>query len=355
VSAPAGKLRVAVAVLDQLARSRAPRSPVARKARAILFRAFSADPCKQRALACAATRLGLAPEAVLNQLFDDMPEERALAALPETVDPIGLALQCNQAIVAGLLYRALRVRVTARGNVRALVRHAKLVGLLCIAAAGHAKQQLILELSGPYALFRHTRIYGRALASLIPRLAWCHEFRLEADCVTGIGGEIGRLVLRSGDPIAPARELARFDSQVEERFARAFEKLASEWDLIREARAVPVGDGLIFPDFELRHRGTGECWLLEVAGYWTPEYVARKLAQLRAAQLAHLIVCLDEARACADGSLDAIGHVIRYRKWLDPRAVIAIIDPLLFEKLSADCARQASVRGSGSRAKPTAR
>lgn len=36
-----------------------------------------------------------------------------------------------------------------------------------------------LEISEPFALFGRTRIYARALTSLVPRLSWCHTPRLE--------------------------------------------------------------------------------------------------------------------------------------------------------------------------------
>jgi predicted nuclease of restriction endonuclease-like RecB superfamily len=198
------------------------------------------------------------------------------------------------------------------------------MGLLCSAAPGTSKDEVALEISGPYSLFRHTRIYGRALSSLVPRLSWCNSYRLEADCVLG-EQQVGRLVLRSGDPVCPARELAPFDSKVEERFARGFQKLARDWDVIREPRAIDVGGSLFFPDFELKHRSTGESWLLEIMGYWTPEYVRNKLAKLRAAGLEQLILCIDEQRCCADELLELNARVVRYRRKLDARAVLAIV------------------------------
>lgn len=198
--------------------------------------------------------------------------------------------------------------------------------------SGASKHEVVLEMSGPYGLFRHTRLYGRALASLVPRLARCHAYRLEADCALG-DGQVVRLAIRSGDPIAPARELPSFDSQVDERFARAFGKLARSWQVVREPRPVPVGDGLMFPDFELVHTGTGERWLLEIVGFWTPEYVARKLAQLRAARIERMIVCLDQERCCAEGALEEVGYVVRYERKVDPRDVIAIVDPALSGQL----------------------
>jgi predicted nuclease of restriction endonuclease-like RecB superfamily len=109
---------------------------------------------------------------------------------------------------------------------------------------------------------------------------------------------------------------------------------------VREPRPVAVGEALMFPDFELVHPGTGERWLLEIVGFWTPEYVARKLEQLRAARIERMIVCLDRERCCAEGALDAVGRVVHYRRWVDPRDVIAIVDPILFGQLPAPTLRK---------------
>ena len=131
VVAPAGKLRVALGVLDHLAKDCAPRGVVPRKLRAIVFREATKTSSRPSALARAATRLGLTPQAVSEGLFCDLPDERRLAALPDPMDTTEFALLCNEAIVVALLHKALRVRIAARGNVRAVVRHAKLTGLLC--------------------------------------------------------------------------------------------------------------------------------------------------------------------------------------------------------------------------------
>lgn len=329
VPTPASKLRVALGVLDRLAQDRAKPVVLPRRLRAAVFRAATKSLSRAQALEHAADEFDITVGALLDGLFSDLPNERPLEPLTAALDPSAFAVLCNEAIVSSLLHRALSVRVLARGNVRAVVRHAKLVGLLCLARLGPAADDVTLDLSGPYALFRHTRIYGRALASLVPRLARCNSFRLEADCVMGKGEPTGRLVLRSGDPIASARELPRFDSLVEQRFARDFGKLALEWDVVREPVPIVVGDALTFPDFELRHRTTGQRWLLEIVGYWTPEYLTRKLATLQQMQCHRLIVCIDEERSCADGTLEELSHVVRYKRRLDPRPVIAIIDPLL--------------------------
>ncbi len=333
LDAPRGKLMLATRVLDRAARDHVSSAVPPRQIRALLFQEAAATPDRAQAIARAAQRLGVDAQTVQDALFADLAAERLLAEIEATTVE-QLALRCNVELIAQWLSRALRVRVTAAGKVRAVVRHAKLMGLLCHAVPSAREDHACLEISGPFALFRHTRIYARALTSLVPRLAWCHTFRLEADCVLGAGDQVGRLVLRHGDPIFPARELPAFDSKLEERFAKGFGKLAPHWDVVREPVALLAGDALIFPDFELRHRSTGERWLLEIVGYWTPEYLQKKLAALREARCERLILCIDEERCCSDDALSAVAaHVVRYRKKLDPRAVLAMVDPSAYRAL----------------------
>jgi hypothetical protein len=120
--------------------------------------------------------------------------------------------------------------------------------------------------------------------------------------------------------------LAVYDSKPEERFAQDFRRVAPDWDLIREPEAVQAGDTLIFPDFALRHRGDGRRWLVEIVGFWTREYVERKLALLRATGRRDLVLCVDASRNCADGTLPSSSHVILFRRRLDARAVLHLIE-----------------------------
>src|SRR5256712_13806947 len=122
-----------------------------------------------------------------------------------------------------------------------------------------------VDLAGPFALFRNTRLYGRALGELVPLLAWCPRFRLRAECV--FQGRRLSLQLGTGDPIFPASAPRRYDSRLEERFAREFRRLAPAWDVIREPEPITAGDTLVFPDFALRHRSDpARTWLPEIVG-----------------------------------------------------------------------------------------
>lgn len=158
----------------------------------------------------------------------------------------------------------------------------------------------------------------------MPLLTWCPRFRLRADC--SLRGRSWILELGSRDPIFPGREPRRYDSKLEERFAADFRRIAPEWDVVREPEPVRAGAGLIFPDFALQHRHHGWRWLLEIVGFWTPEYVARKLALLRAARLANLILCVDESRNCAREDLPPSTRVVRFRRRIDAGHVLRLIE-----------------------------
>ena len=137
-------------------------------------------------------------------LFDDLLEERAVPEIDTGLSPPDLALMANLALIQGFLFRAAEVEVALTGNSRAIVRQAKLRGLLTTVRQPPESASALLEVSGPFSLFRKTLLYGRALSELVPLLAWCNEFDLQASCHLGRGQIRGTLKLRTGDPFLPA-------------------------------------------------------------------------------------------------------------------------------------------------------
>ena len=147
---------------------------------------------------------------------------------------------------------------------------------------------------------------------------------LQAECV--VDGRRVILQLATGDPIFPADAPRQYDSRLEERFAREFQRLAPDWDVLREPEPISAGAVLIFPDFALQRRShPGPRWLVEIAGFWTPDYLARKVALYRAARVSNLVLCIDEARNCADADLPPSALVVRFRRRVDAAAVLRAI------------------------------
>ena len=323
---PPEKLKLAIEALSRARRGRRTAAVVPpKRARALVFaEAARALAAPEATLSTVAESLGITTIALRDSLFADLPGERLVAAPARPTSATELASRTNLALVQRLLFRATRLRIDVEGNTRAVVRQAKWRGLICIVTDRPERGGASLEISGPFALFRHTGLYGRAVGELIPLLGWCSRFSLAADCV--LDGRPYTLQLATGDPIFPADAPRHYDSHLEERFAREFRRAAPDWDITREPEPISAGETLIFPDFVLQQRSDpGQRWLLEIVGFWTPGYVARKLALYQKARVANLILCIDEARTCASADLPTGARVVRFRRRVNPADVLCAV------------------------------
>jgi uncharacterized protein len=296
--------------------------------RALLFGAAAASQAPPPTVATeVAARLGLTRDTLDAIVFSDLPAEREVRAPASIPSAAEVALHTNLAIAQAVVMRASHVAVHVEGGLRPIVRLAKLRGLLCNVAAPTAGALPRLDISGPFSLFRHTLVYGRALAELLPHLAWCARFQLSA--VARLRGRLAHVSMESGDPIFPAHQPAAFDSRLEERFAHDLTRLAPDWDVLREPTPVAAGTSLIFPDFLVRHRIHPERQaLVEIVGFWTPEYLADKFARLRQATLPAFVLCIDADRACAPTDLPPGMPVVTFRRRVDAAAVMREIERL---------------------------
>ena len=323
---PVVKVRLAAHVLARLQGRHRIRAPVApRRARAVLFEAAAREQAPSSAVQIsAAAAFGVTAQELADSLFADLPGERLIGPIGAPMSPHELALRVNLVLVQSLLWHAARVRIYVHGHTRALIRHARLRGLICSVTDRGGTDDVCIDLSGPLALFRRTRLYGRALGEIVPLLSWCGRFRLYAECV--LDGRPAKLQLRTGDPLFPGTAPRPYDSRLEERFAQEFRKLAPDWDVVREPEPINAAATQVFPDFALLHRANpARRWLLEIVGFWTPEYVARKLARYRSARLPNLILCIDEERNCASADLPPNARVLRFRRRVDPASVLRVV------------------------------
>ncbi|HSF18296.1 MAG TPA: DUF790 family protein [Vicinamibacteria bacterium] len=325
-TAPPLKLAAAMRVLRRWFRSGEPRRVDAVRARRHVFElAARAGWQREATVLEAARRLGVGASELEETLFSDVPGERRVRVPDPGPGAFELSMRVNTALAQDLLHRASEIEVSAYESVRAIVRHARLRGLICSVRPGDRPSESRIDVSGPFSLFRHTRVYGQALGELVPLLARSPRFLITAHC--RLEGGLIPFQVGSGDPLLPATEPRRYDSKLEERFARDFSRLAPDWEVLREPEAVPSRGTLIFPDFLLRHRlEPSRRWLVEILGFWTRDYVVRKLERLRDAAIPNLILCIDEERRCSESDLPAHTRVIRFRKRVEVARVLDIIN-----------------------------
>jgi len=89
--------------------------------------------------------------------------------------------------------------------------------------------------------------------------------------------------------------LIKYDSAAEESFALQFRAVQSGWTLKREPEPVPTGKQVIIPDFSIERAGIKI--YLEIVGFWTEEYLLRKIEKLKQVE-PKMLLLVDEALAC---------------------------------------------------------
>lgn len=331
--------RAAQAVLKVLGRTWSRRVMAAARPaeiRKTLFEHAGRGALRRQALECAAADLGISPKDLLDGLFADLPSERRIIAPENAPSPEQVIQQFNLGLVQGLLARSERVAALVRGDIRSVVRFAKLRGLLCTFTQD--APGTMLELSGPLSLFRHTTKYGNALAQFFPVLAMTPGWSLVATCLLrppswlsdeGIHADPRRyrLELDSSIPVVSTHPLpSEEDSAAERRLMRDVKRLQRGWSIRRETTALSVGSSVLFPDFRLE-RGRARV-LVELVGYHTPEYLITKLEKLERSGVSNVLVCVDESLACDDGSITA-NALLRYSKRVDAGVLLDAAEELL--------------------------
>jgi len=326
--APQWKRRAAARILFRLWDRERPQAIQPALLREVLFRCAAQSKAERaRVREETAFVLQIPPEQLSRWLFCDLPSERLMKRPTASPSPQVLRQETNLAIAQAALMRAATVSIDLVGNARAIVRLARLRGLLCSVMAQPNHAPPTLSLSGPYALFRHTILYGKALAELLPRLAWCNRYELRAQC--RLQGRLRDVFLDQDSPIAPAKEPKPFDSKLEQRLADDLQQHATEWHIIREPEPLTAGKHLIFPDFLFQHRLQPERRVLvELAGFWTPEYLHEKFARLAASNAPNLIVCVDAERACGVQAAHETLRLLPYRGHVDAKALMAKVERL---------------------------
>ena len=84
----------------------------------------------------------------------------------------------------------------------------------------------------------------------------------------------------------------------------------------------------MIPDFTFRHPD-GRTALLEIMGYWRPEYLKRKLEKLRRAQRHDLIIAVSSnLNVSEDDFKDIPGSVLFFKNKVPPKEVISLLNQI---------------------------
>lgn len=213
--------------------------------------------------------------AIEDAMFADIIEFHRLRRFAGYESPEDLLARYNVAQVQVALYGASSMSVWMNNDYKTILRYAKLARLMHrIAELSPGKY--CVHLDGPASVLRQTRRYGVALARFLPALISCSDWRMKADVTTRRGYRL-QLQLSSRDGLkSHMPPPTDFDSNIERNFAEKWGDEPREgWLMRREGAVLHDGQHVFVPDFHFIHE-TGVEVSLEIVGFWTPEYLAKK-------------------------------------------------------------------------------
>lgn len=275
------------------------------------------------------------PNAIEKGLYADLQENRILTQF-DCPTPEALLHRYNLSQVQGIFYRASHIVINAHrndpGEYKLLFRYLKLFSLMAY-IEGDADTGFTITIDGPTSLFKPSTRYGLALAKMIPALLHVSRWSLSAklhsrdsysgSIKTGRFSLIDRCGLVSHYP--PGKP---YDSMLEAAFAKRWLSTKTEWRLEREVDLVPLPGSVMIPDFRLVHPD-GRDFLLEIVGYWRPEYLQKKFSQVRRAEAENLILAISERLNLEKAGVkftDVPAKVIWFKDKLSPKAVLSVLD-----------------------------
>jgi hypothetical protein len=267
------------------------------------------------------SELGVTIEQVERAIFADRPTNYILRDAGPDWTVEGLLARYNLELARGVLYWASRITIEASSNYKDLWRSIKFFKLMFWAQPKTGGGYCI-ALDGPISPFVSSTLrYGRQMAAFLPALLLCDQWQLLAHVRPPQAQT--ELIYRLNYTCALRSHFKRsgeFDSRLEADFASEFEqKIGSKrghWQLRRESEVLLLGDTVMVPDFVLiDDQYEQRKILIELVGFWHPQYLHRKIEKVRAANCAHLLLLVYKGLNVTEEDFsESAGEVIFFQK-----------------------------------------
>ncbi|MGG6266151.1 DUF790 family protein [Leptolyngbya sp. AN03gr2] len=275
------------------------------------------------------------PEQVKTGLYADLPENQILIGF-EAPTPEGLIHRYNLSQVQGVFYRASHMVINAHrndpGQYKLLFRYMKLFQLMTY-IEGDADHGFTLTIDGPTSLFKPSTRYGLAIAKLLPALLhvtrWSLAAELQINDSYSDKKRQGRFAIDSECGLVSHYPPGKtYDSLLEEGFVDRWNKAKTEWRLEREVDLIPIPGSVMIPDFRVVHPD-GRTFLVEIVGYWRPEYLRKKFSQVRQSGRDDLILAVSERLNLEKAGVkvsDTPARIVWFKDQLLPKAILEVLE-----------------------------
>jgi len=269
-----------------------------------------------------AAEVGVSADELPIMLYADLKENHVIRGFDSSIGPTQLIERYNTALAQAMLYRATRMVVDVYDSFRTVFKYIKLARLMH--SIKPREEGYRIHIDGPVSLFANVERYGIAMAKLLPAVLKCRKWMLAAKVNFGDGERIFRL-----DPSVGLkshyRDEPEFDSSPEEAFFTKFQRnKKSKWTIRREGSVLDLKETVLIPDFMFTHKD-GRVAHLEIVGFWSPEYLRKKLDKLSRVQECNVVIAvpesLDRSRAEEFG-----GPIVRYKQRLLIKDVLPALE-----------------------------
>jgi len=263
-----------------------------------------------------------ADDSTTTRLTGDSEESYA----EDTITVDWLLTRYNLALAQAVLYDATEMRVRVWDSFATVFSYVKLFGLIHRiypidnngnrVASTEVADGYEAILDGAASLFSKSRKYGIRMANFLPALPLCDRWEMEADILddNGSAGQTLSFELNHTDDLSSHYSAqSEFDSDVERTLAQKWERSNTGWELIREDDVLDLGAEVMLPDFAIEHPD-GRRVLFEIVGFWTPEYLDKKLAKIREADRDNLIVAVSERLDCSSDDFERMDDRVLWFK-----------------------------------------
>ncbi|MEM7332412.1 MAG: DUF790 family protein [Chloroflexota bacterium] len=260
----------------------------------------------------------LTPKQIETALFADLAEEQLLTEFHPPA-PANLIHQYNLEVARGVLYWSKEMHLHVEDSYKDLFKFIKLFKLMHTVTPAENGYDIVLD--GPISPFVSSTIrYGLQFAKFLPALLLCEQWEMQAKVrPQGQKSWLNYELDDSTDLKTHFKPSGPYDSRLEADFAAEFaEKYGRSkrtWELNREDELILIDGTVMIPDFSFTHAKDGRRALLEIIGFWHPDYLRRKLQKVRQANRKDLILLVYEsANVSAEPFREAsAGEVVTFR------------------------------------------
>ncbi|MEM7771904.1 MAG: DUF790 family protein [Cyanobacteria bacterium P01_E01_bin.6] len=275
------------------------------------------------------------PQQIQQGLYADLADNRILVEFNAPTSD-ALLHRYNLSQVQGIFYKASKIIINAHrndpGEYKLLFRYLKLFRLMAY-IEGDADHGFTITIDGPTSLFKSSTRYGLDIAKLIPALLHVTKWSLHAELqlrdTYSNTMKTRRFTLASDCGLVSHYPPGKtYDSMLEESFVDRWRSHKTEWRLEREVDLVPIPGSVMIPDFRVVHPD-GRTYLLEIVGYWRPEYLRKKFSQVRQSGRDDLILAVSERLNLEKAGVNIANtpaKVVWFKHKLAPKAVLQALE-----------------------------